>query len=45
MPHDGQDMTLNTNPILADLLALTAASLPAVGDILGRAKDAVRAVV
>ena len=45
MPHDGQDMTLKTNPILADLLALTAASLPAVDDILGRAKDAVRAVV
>ena len=45
MAHDGQDMTLKTNPILADLLALTAASLPAVDDILGRAKDAVRAVV
>ena len=42
MPHDGQDMTLNQNPVLADLLALTAATLPAVDDILARAKDAVR---
>jgi (2S)-methylsuccinyl-CoA dehydrogenase len=45
MPHDGQDMTLNPNPILADLLALTKASLPAVDDVLTRAKAAVRAVV
>ncbi|MGJ8587206.1 MAG: acyl-CoA dehydrogenase family protein [Yoonia sp.] len=45
MPHDGQDMTLNQSPILADLTVLTAAALPAVEDILGRAKDAVRAIV
>ncbi len=45
MPHDGQDMTLKTNPILADLLHLTAASLPPVDDILSRAKDAVRGMV
>ncbi len=45
MPHDGQDMTLNQSPILADLTVLTAAALPAVEDVLGRAKDAVRAIV
>ena len=45
MAHDGQDMTLNQNPVLADLLALTAAALPAVDDVVQRAKDAVRAVV
>ncbi|MEO0929401.1 MAG: acyl-CoA dehydrogenase family protein [Pseudomonadota bacterium] len=45
MPHDGQDMTLKTNPLLADLLVLTKASLPAVDGILGRAKDAVRTMV
>ncbi|MEO0917706.1 MAG: acyl-CoA dehydrogenase family protein, partial [Pseudomonadota bacterium] len=45
MPHDGQDMTLKTNPILADLLDLTAASLPAVDDVLTRAKASVRALV
>jgi (2S)-methylsuccinyl-CoA dehydrogenase len=45
MPHDGQDMTIQTTPVLADLLALTAAALPAVQDITARAKDAVRAMV
>ncbi len=45
MPHDGQDMTLNQNPVLADLLALTAAALPAVNDIVAKAKDSVRAMV
>ena len=45
MAHDGQDMTLKQSPILADLPALTAAALPAVEDILSRAKDAVRAEV
>jgi len=45
MAHDGQDMTLKQSPILADLPALTAAALPAVEDILSRAKDAVRAQV
>ena len=45
MPHDGQDMTLNQNPVLADLLSLTAAALPAVDDIVARAKNAVRALV
>ena len=45
MPHDGQDMTLKQNPVLADLLALTAAALPAIDDILLRAKSAVRALV
>ena len=45
MAHDGQDMTLNQSPVLADLLALTAATLPAVDDILSRAKETVRATV
>ncbi|KQB96231.1 acyl-CoA dehydrogenase [Loktanella sp. 1ANDIMAR09] len=45
MPHDGQDMTLNQSPLLGDLLALTAATIPAVEDVLGRAKEAVRASV
>ena len=45
MPHDGQDMTLNQNPVLADLLSLTAAALPAVDDIVARAKSSVRALV
>jgi (2S)-methylsuccinyl-CoA dehydrogenase len=45
MPHDGQDMTTKTCPILTDLLAQTAAALPAVDDVLARAKDAVRTTV
>lgn len=45
MAHDGQDMTLNKTPVLADLLVLTAAALPAVDDVLSRAKGAVRAQV
>ncbi len=45
MAHDGQDMTLKQNPVLADLLALSAAAIPAVEDVLDRAKSAVRAVV
>ncbi len=45
MPHDGQDMTLKQNPILSDLLSLTASALPAVENVLIRAKDAVRATV
>jgi len=44
MAHDGQDMTLKQSPILDDLLALTAAALPAVEGVLARAKDAVRAI-
>ncbi|WP_342069970.1 acyl-CoA dehydrogenase family protein [Yoonia algicola] len=45
MAHDGQDMTMKQTPVLTDLLALTAAAMPAVEDVLDRAKDAVRAVV
>jgi (2S)-methylsuccinyl-CoA dehydrogenase len=45
MAHDGQDMTLNKNPILADLLALTASALPAVDALVTLAKNAVRTVV
>jgi len=45
MPHDGQDMTLNQNPVLADLLSLTAAALPAVDDLVARAKTSVRTLV
>ncbi len=42
---DGQDMTLTQNALLPDLLALTRDSLPAVDDILARAKKSVRALV
>ncbi len=45
MPHDGQDLHLTQSPILADLLQLTGAALPAVDKVLGLAKDAVRAKV
>ncbi|MEJ8562782.1 acyl-CoA dehydrogenase family protein [Yoonia sp. GPGPB17] len=45
MAHDGQDMTLQQNPVLANLLALTADAIPAVEDVLSRAKEAVRALV
>ena len=45
MAHDGQDMTLNKNPILADLLALTGSALPAVDALVTLAKGAVRTVV
>lgn len=44
MAHDGQDMTLNTNPVLHDLLALTAATLPAVATVLACAKASVTAL-
>ncbi len=45
MPHDGQDMELTTTPILPDLLSLTEAALPAVDQVLTRAKAIVRAMV
>ncbi|WP_296427695.1 acyl-CoA dehydrogenase family protein [Yoonia sp.] len=45
MPHDGQDMPLTTGPVLADLLELTAAALPAVDDIVSRAKAKIRTAV
>ncbi|WP_019956640.1 acyl-CoA dehydrogenase family protein [Yoonia vestfoldensis] len=45
MPHDGQDLHLTSSPILADLLDLTGAALPAVDTVLALAKDIVRAKV
>ena len=45
MAHDGQDMTLTPNPVLADLISLTSAALGPVDDVLTRAKAAVRATV
>jgi len=45
MAHDGQDMTIGTPVILPDLLALGQTALPAVDDILERAKAAVAATV
>lgn len=45
MAHDGHDSTLQQNPILADLLELTAGALPAVHDVLAAAKSAVTATV
>ena len=41
MPHDGQDLPMTETGILPDLLATTAAALPAVEDILERAKQRV----
>lgn len=45
MPHDGQDLHLTSSPILADLLHLTGAALPAVDKVLALAKDILRAKV
>ena len=45
MPHDGQDLHLTSSPLLADLLDLTGAALPAVDTVLALAKDIVRAKV
>jgi len=45
MAHDGQDLDTTTSPILVDLLALGQAALPAVDDVLSRAKAAVAATV
>ncbi|MFN3662967.1 acyl-CoA dehydrogenase family protein [Yoonia sp.] len=45
MPHDGQDIHMTKGPILADLLDLTGAALPAVDKVLNLAKAAVRAKV
>ncbi|MEO1640769.1 MAG: acyl-CoA dehydrogenase family protein, partial [Pseudomonadota bacterium] len=45
MAHDGQDMMLKQNPVLADLLVLTGEALPAVDDVLARAKAALRDLV
>ena len=45
MPHDGQDLHLTSSPLLANLLDLTGAALPAVDTVLALAKDIVRAKV
>ncbi len=45
MPHDGQDMPMTQGPVLVDLLTLTGATLPAVDDVLSRAKAAVAGLV
>lgn len=45
MPHDGQDLHLTSSPLLADLLDLTGAALPAVDKVLALAKDILRAKV
>lgn len=45
MPHDGQDMTLNTPMLLDNLLTLTADALPPVEALLDTAKTTVRALV
>ena len=44
MPRDAQDETMTT-PLLPDLLALTAAALPAVRGILETAKTSVAGLV
>lgn len=45
MPHDGQDMSLSTttDAVIPNLLTLTAASLVPLQDLLGNAKEVVRA--
>jgi len=43
MPHDGQDIAMTKAVLLPDLIAVTRAALPAVEDVLGRARDAVAA--
>ncbi|EET49024.1 acyl-CoA dehydrogenase family protein [Thalassobium sp. R2A62] len=45
MPHDGQDMTLNTPMLLDNLLTLTADALHPVEALLDTAKTTVRALV
>ena len=45
MPHDGQDLHLTSSPLLANLLDLTGAALPAVDTVLALAKDILRAKV
>jgi len=45
MAHDGQDMTLAKDPILADLMTLTKASIAPAEAILAAAEDALRAKV
>ena len=45
MAHDGQDMTQSTSPVLGDLMHLCQTALPAVNDILTRAKTIVRDLV
>ncbi len=44
MAHDGQDMMMANTPVLPDLLAQTAAALPAVDAVLETATDRVRTV-
>ncbi len=45
MPHDGQDLTLDTPVLLDDLLGLTGAAVPAAEAILAQATDTLRAAV
>ncbi len=45
MAHDGQDMTMQTAPLLEDLLALTAAAMGPVDAVLEKATTSVRALV
>ena len=42
MAHDGQDRTLQSSVILDDLLALTAAAVPAAETVLEKATDSLR---
>ncbi len=45
MPHDGQDIAMTKAVLLPDLIATTRAALPAVEDVLARARDAVAAQI
>ncbi|WP_438956962.1 acyl-CoA dehydrogenase family protein [Cognatiyoonia sp.] len=45
MPHDGQDMSMQSNPVLMDVLDRTAATIPVVDGILEAGIETVRALV
>ena len=45
MPHDGQDKSVTTTPVLPDLVTLTAATLPPVAAVLAHATDLLRTKV
>ena len=45
MAHDGQNVTMDTSPVLDDLLGLTAAAVPPVEALLEKAVVAVREMV
>lgn len=45
MPHDGQDVFMKANPLLDNLLELTAAAVPAADAVLSSATEVLKALV